>query len=136
MHSINPYISFDGNTREAMNFYKDIFGGELELNEVDGSPMEQHWPDGKGKIFHSALSAEGKLLLMGTDMTGPIAQVIGNNIQLAINCSSEEEIRTLTDKLAAGGEMIAPVSEQFWGALFGAARDKFGISWMLNYDKA
>lgn len=136
MQSINPYVSFSGNCREAMNFYKDIFGGELEISEVDGSPMEQYWPDGKGKIYHSVLSLEGKLLLMGTDMTGPTGQTVGNNIQLAIGCSSEKEIRTFTEKLAEGGEVLAPVAEQFWGALFGSARDKFGLSWMLNYDKA
>ncbi|HWJ26345.1 MAG TPA: VOC family protein [Flavisolibacter sp.] len=135
MDSINPYISFNGKCREAMSFYKECFGGDLDLQQVDGSPMEQYWPDGKGKIFHSSLTRDGKLLLMGTDMIGPQGQVIGNNIQLAINCTSEEEIHSLVNILATGGQVLAPVSDTFWNALFGSVQDQFGINWMLNYFK-
>ena len=136
MDSINPYISFNGKCREAMNFYKECFGGELDLQQVDGSPMEQYWPEGKGQLFHSALSLNGKLLIMGTDMSGPAGQTVGNNVQLAISCTSEDEIRSLCDKLSKGGKVLAPVSDTFWNALFGSVQDQFGINWMLNYNKA
>ncbi|PTQ94938.1 PhnB protein [Mucilaginibacter yixingensis] len=135
MESLSPYVSFTGKCREAMNFYQSIFGGELELNEVEGSPMEQYWPDGKGQIFHSALTLNGKPLIMATDMTGPAGQTVGNNIQLAIGCSSEDEIHRLANQLAEGGQVLAPVADTFWNALFGSVQDKFGINWMLNYDK-
>jgi len=135
MESLSPYVSFNGKCREAMNFYQSIFGGDLELNEVEGSPMEQYWPDGKGQLFHSALTLNGKLLVMGSDMTGPSGQTIGNNIQLAIGASSEEEIHRLANALAEGGQVLAPVADTFWNALFGSVQDKFGINWMLNYDK-
>lgn len=135
MESLTPYVSFTGKCREAMNFYQSIFGGELELNEVEGSPMEQYWPDGKGQLFHSALTLNGKPLIMATDMTGPAGQTVGNNIQLAIGCGSEDEIHRLANQLAEGGQVLAPVADTFWNALFGSVQDKFGINWMLNYDK-
>src|SRR5476651_1017046 len=100
MATLNPYISFNGKTRQAMNFYKDIFGGELELNEVGGSPMEQHWPSGaKDAIFHSVLN-NGKLQIMATDMSGPGGLVAGNHISMAIGCESKEEITDLYNKLS------------------------------------
>ncbi|MDB5112860.1 MAG: hypothetical protein JWR67_3974 [Mucilaginibacter sp.] len=133
MDAINPYIGFNGRCQEAMNFYQACFGGELDLQTVDGSPMEQYWPEGKGKIFHSSLMLNGKPLLMGSDMTGPNGQTPGDNIQLAIGCTSEEEINTLFGKLGEGGKVLAPVSKMFWDALFGSVQDQFGINWMLNY---
>jgi PhnB protein len=136
MDSINPYIGFNGKCREAMHFYQECFGGELNLQELDGSPMEQHWPQGKGKLFHAALSKEGKLLVMGSDMSGPGAQVVGNNIQLAISCASEEEIHALMAALGKGGKVLAPVNDTFWNALFGSVQDPFGVNWMLNYNKS
>jgi PhnB protein len=98
--------------------------------------MEQFWPAGKGKIFHSMLSLNGKPLVMGSDMTGPEGQTVGNNIQLAIGCASEKEINGLFEKLGKGGKILAPVSEMFWNALFGSVQDQFGINWMLNYYKS
>ncbi|SHM98691.1 VOC family protein [Mucilaginibacter sp. OK098] len=136
MDTINPYIGFNGRCREAMNFYKARFGGELDLQLVDGSPMEQYWPEGKGKIFHSALTLNGKMLLMGSDMSGPKGQTVGDNIQLAISCTSEEEIHRFFRELGEGGLELAPVSEMFWNALFGSVRDQFGINWMLNYNRS
>lgn len=136
MDAINPYIGFNGKCREAMTFYRECFGGELDLQLVDGSPMEQYWPAGKGKIFHSSLSLDGKMLLMGSDMNGPQGQTAGDNIQLAISCTSEEEINRFFQKLGEGGQVLAPVSEMFWNALFGSVRDQFGINWMLNYYKS
>jgi len=130
MASLNPYICFGGKTREAMTFYKNIFGGELELNEVGGSPMAEMWPSGdKTAIFHSSLHGNG-VTIMGTDMTrGPV--VVGNAISMAIGCK-KSEIESLFNQLADGGKIDDPLKEQFWGAIFGAVTDKFGISWMLN----
>jgi PhnB protein len=132
MDAINPYISFGGRCQEAMTFYQQCFGGELDLQQVDGSPMEQFWPEGKGKLFHAALTLNSKPLLMGSDMSGPEGQTQGNNIQLAIACSSEDEIHRLFEVLGQEGRVLAPVTKQFWNALFGSVQDKFGINWMLN----
>lgn len=135
MASINPYIGFNGKCREAMTFYKTCLGGELDLQQVGGSPMEQMWPGGdKEFIYHSVLTS-GKLVIMGSDMTGPGGHIAGNNMSLAVGCDSEEEINTLFNKLGEGGQVMDPLGVKFWGAIFGAVQDKYGVRWMFNYDK-
>ncbi|GAB3931331.1 VOC family protein [Mucilaginibacter myungsuensis] len=135
MSTINPYINFDGRCREAMTFYKDIFGGELILNQVGGSPMEPYHKGDPAAIYHSSL-VNGPIVLMGTDMTGPPGYQKGNNISMAIACSSAEDARNFFDKLAEGGRVVMPLEKTFWAELFGDVVDKFGIEWMLNYDGA
>lgn len=135
MAVINPYIGFNGKCREAMTFYKACFGGELILQEVAGSPMEQHWPSApQNAVYHSMLT-NNSLVLMGSDMTGPEGHNRGNDISLAISCDTENEINTFFNKLAEGGNIIEPLKEQFWGAIFGTLEDKYGIRWMFNYYK-
>lgn len=136
MSNINPYIGFNGKTREAIHFYQNIFGGEMELREVKGSPMEQYWQSApEGAIYHASLHNGDDIILMGSDMSGPNGHTVGNVIQLAITCNSEEEINTFFNKLSDGGTVTDPLKHQFWGAIFGAVKDKYGINWMLNYNK-
>lgn len=135
MNAINPYIGFNGRCREAMTFYKECLGGELELQEVSGSPMEQFWKGAKDQIFHSSLTVNGMPVIMGSDMVDQSGYTKGNNVALAMSCSSEEEIRSLFDKLSKGGRVLQPLKEEFWGAIFGTMEDQYGIRWMLNYNK-
>lgn len=135
MTQINAYVGFNGQCREAMTFYKECFGGELMMQPVEGSPMEaQCAATMKNQILHASLTKDG-LLLMGSDMTSPAGYTRGNNIALSLNCSSEEEINSFFSALAAGGQIIDPLKPQFWGAIFGVLTDRFGITWMFNYEK-
>ncbi len=135
MTQIAAYAGFNGQCREAMTFYKKCLGGELTFQTFGNSPMGAQCPAGmEDQILHSSLT-KGELLLMGSDMIGPDGYIKGNNIALSVNCSSEEEINTFYSKLAEGGQIIDPLKVQFWGAIFGVLTDKFGIRWMLNYDK-
>ena len=136
MTQINPYISFHGKCREAMTFYKECLGGELMFQTVGDTPMgAQCSEDEKEQIMHASLTKDG-ILLMATDMIAPGQEFIkGTDIALSLSCSSEEEINDFFSKLSAGGEIVDPLKTQFWGALFGVLSDKFGIKWMLNYDK-
>ena len=135
MATVNPYIGFNGRCREAMTFYKACLGGgELFFVPVEGSPMEAECPPAmKDQILHSSLVKDG-FVLMGTDMVGPGGYVPGNSIALSVNCVSAEELNALFTALSAGGQVVDPVKQQFWGALFGMVTDKFGVGWMLNYD--
>lgn len=136
MTQINAYLSFNGNCREAMNFYEECLGAELTLQTIGGSPMEAQCPSAmKDQILHSSLMRNGTLLLMASDMIGPGGLNPGNNIALSLNCSSEEEINSFFSKLSEGGKIIDPLKVQFWGALFGVLNDRFGIRWLLNYDQ-
>jgi PhnB protein len=135
MTQINSYITFHGNCREAMNFYKGCLGGELILQTVGESPMAgQLPPKMKESILHSTLR-NNALVLMGSDMVGENGLIRGNGISLMLNCSSEKEIRHFYEKLSEGGEATHPLHETFWGALFGDLRDKYGNNWILHYDQ-
>lgn len=134
MGAINAYIGFNGKCREAMTFYQSCLGGELDLREVAGSPMEQHWPSApEGAIYHSMLSSNG-MVIMGSDMSGPDAHA-GTSIALAISCDTEQQTYDVFEKLSAGGKIQDPLKEQFWGAIFGALEDKYGLRWMFNFYK-
>jgi PhnB protein len=97
--------------------------------------MAAKMPSEKGPlILHGALSKNGSTLLMGSDMIGNALQP-GNSINLCLNCTSDQEINTLFNRLSAGGHVITPLHQSFWGATFAELRDKFGMTWMLNYTR-
>ncbi|MCX2484572.1 VOC family protein [Pedobacter sp. MR2016-24] len=133
--TISPYLTFDGNAREAMTFYRDALGGELSLMAVKDTNMgSQCMGTDENAIMHSSLIKDS-LVLMASDMIGNRTLQLGNNFAISVNCSSEEEINTFYKNISAGGEIIDPLKIQFWGALFGVVKDKFGMVWMFNFDK-
>ena len=135
MTQINSYLTFSGNCREAMTFYKECLGGELTLQTIGESPMSDKMPPQmKESILHSSL-INGGLVLMGSDMVSEQGLVKGNAVSLCINCSSEKEIKTFYEKLSSGGKKDHPLENTFWGAVFGDLTDKYGNHWLLNYDK-
>ena len=135
MTQANVYINFHGNCREAMSFYKECLNGELNLQTIEGSPIENQCPASmKNQIMHSTLT-KGGIVIMATDMTGPDGFQQGNNISVMLNCSSEDEINNYFSKLSEGGKVIDPLGVKFWGGMFGVITDKFGICWMFHYDK-
>lgn len=137
MTQINPYLLFGGNCREAMNFYADCLGGELTMQTMGESPMGKDMPqEMKDNIMHASLSKNGILLLMASDMMGKEEVKQGNTISLSLNCGSEDEINMFFSKLSAGGQVTQPLEDAFWGAKFGMLIDKFGMHWMLNFDKS
>ena len=135
MTQINSYLTFSGNCREAMNFYKDCLGGELALQTIGESPLADKMPPQmKESILHGTLTKDG-LVLMASDMVGEKGLAKGNSVSLMLNCSSEEEIKTYYAKLVKDGEANHPLEVSFWGALFGDLTDKFGNHWLLHFDK-
>ncbi|MCA9373976.1 VOC family protein [Candidatus Peregrinibacteria bacterium] len=139
MLKVQIYLTFDGKTEEAFNFYKSIFGGEFQMKQTFGeSNVDQDVPeDLKGRIMHVALpiGTEGDML-MGSDTFPGMGQefVEGTNISVSLHPDSEEETKRIFEALSAGGEVVMPLNKTFWNALYGMCRDKFGINWMINYD--
>lgn len=134
MTQINAYLNFNGQCREAMTFYQQCLGGELVLQKISESPMAARMPSEMGaKILHSSLTNEN-IVLMASDMMGNNI-VKGNSIGLCMSCGSSEEINSFFNNLSAGGKIIEPLHQSFWGATFGVLTDKFGINWMFNYSK-
>jgi len=135
MTSINPYLNFNGNCREAMTFYHECMGGELAMQTVEGSLVEAQCPAAmKHQILHASLMKDC-LLLMGSDMIGPAGFIKGNTISLSLNCSSRKEINIFFTRLSDGGQITHPLKTEIGGAIFGVFTDRYGIKWMLNYDK-
>ncbi len=133
--NINSYLTFNGNCREAMIFYKECLGGELFIQAIEDSPMANKMPiQMKEHILHAKLTS-GDVIIMGSDMVSEIGLTKGNSVSLMLNCNSEDEIRTSYEKLSAGGIALHPLEDTFWGALFGGLTDKFGNNWILNYTK-
>lgn len=132
MSNLNPFVRInDGKCREAMNFYKDAIGGELELMTVGDSPMGKEMPGKEGLIMHSTLT-KGDMMLIGMDMMRDKA-VIGDNVGISLECGSEKELDGVFAKLAAGGDVFMKPEKQFWGGYFAVVTDKYGVEWMLNY---
>ena len=133
MTQINSYLTFNGNCREAMSFYKECLGGDLMLQTIGESPMADKMPAKmKESILHSTLTKDN-LVLMGSDMCDEKGLIKGNSVSLMLNCSSEEEIKACYAKLSKDGEATHPLENTFWGAVFGDLTDKFGNHWLLHF---
>ena len=132
---ISAYLTFNGNCREAMQFYKACIGGELTIQTIGDSPLADKMPQQmKEYILHATLT-KGGLALMGSDMVGDKGLTKGNNVSMVVDCDNEEEIRNCYSKLAEGGQATHPLEVSFWGALFGDLEDKYGNHWLLNFEK-
>jgi PhnB protein len=135
MTQINSYLTFNGNCKEAMTFYKECLGGELNFQTIGESPLSDKMPKQmKDCILHATLT-KNSLILMASDMVSESGLVKGNAVSLSLNCSSEEEIKNYYTKLSNGGKQNHPIEDSFWGALFGGLTDKFGNHWILNFNK-
>jgi len=127
---LNPYISFDGNAKEAMEFYRQVFGGELRLNTFGeyGAPADQ----GGDKIMHAQLETESGYTLMASDTPPGMTHKPGENITISLSGDDADSLRGYWEKLATGGTVTMPLEKQMWGDEFGSLTDKFGIPWMVN----
>ena len=138
MTGLNPYLNFNGNTEEAFNFYRSVFGGEfMTLQRFKDTPETGNVSaKDREKVMHVSLPIGKETILMGSDALESMGQslAVGNNFTLSINTESEEETRKIFNAISAGGKVAMPLDKTFWGAYFGMCTDKFGIQWMVNYD--
>ncbi len=127
---LNPYISFDGTARAAMEFYEGVFGGTLALNTF-GELGGQDGP-GADKIMHGMLETSSGFTLMGADTPPGMEHSPGNNIAVSLSGDDADELRGYWEKLSASGTVTMPLETQMWGDEFGMCIDQFGIAWMVN----
>ena len=139
MATINPYLNFLGNTEEAFNFYKSVFGGEFTmLQRFKDNPESDKVPENeKDMIMHIALPIGKANVLMATDALESMGHklTMGDNISLSVSADSKEEADQLFNGLSAEGIIQMPLQDMFWGSYFGMCKDKFGIQWMMSFDK-
>ncbi len=140
MATVSTYLNFPGNTEEAFNFYKTVFGGEFAGNGImrmgEVPPQEGQPPlseADKNLVMHVSLPILGGHELMGTDATESMGFTVkfGNNIYINLQPDSRSETDRLFNALADGGKVEMPLQEMFWGDYFGSLTDKFGVAWMF-----
>ncbi|MCE2460186.1 MAG: VOC family protein [Pseudomonadales bacterium] len=134
--SLSTYLTFDGNCREAFDFYRSVFGTEFTvLSTFAEGPDDMEVPDAdKHKVMHVTLPI-GSSVLMGSDNSpsGPPV-VVGNNFSISLAAQGREESDDLIGKLSDGGAVTMPMQETFWGSYFGMCTDRFGVNWMVSCD--
>lgn len=129
---LNPYISFAGNARQAMEFYEQVFGGTLQLNTFGEFGSEEQ----SEGIMHGMLETPSGYTIMGADNPPGQPHQPGNNISVSLSGDDAKELRGYWEKLADGGTVTVPLEKQMWGDEFGMVIDKFGIAWMVNISDA
>jgi len=140
MATINPYLNFAGNTEEAFNFYRSIFGGEFSIvqryKDLPPEMSQNLCSDDSDKLMHISLPIGDGNVLMGTDVLASMGQqlTVGNNFTISISTKSQQETDRIFNGLSAGGQITMPLQQTFWSKSFGMFTDQFDIQWMVNYD--
>ncbi|MEU9667668.1 VOC family protein [Streptomyces bobili] len=131
---LNPYISFGGDARQAMEFYKEVFGGTLVLNTF-GEFGQQDAPQAD-QIMHAMLETPSGFTLMASDTPPGMNVTQGDNISVSLSGDDAAALRGYWEKLSAGGSVSVPLEKQMWGDVFGMCTDRFGIPWMVNISES
>lgn len=129
--TLNPYISFRDNAREAMTFYQSVFGGELTVNTFEEYEASDD-PAEKDKLMHSQLMTPTGLTLMGADTPNAMEYDAGARISLSLSSDDEAELRRYWDELTGSGTVVMPLEQAPWGDYFGMCQDRYGVTWLVN----
>lgn len=127
---LNPYLSFTGDARQALEFYQRVFGGTLTLNTF-GEAGADHGSDAD-KIMHGMLETDRGFVLMGADTPPGMEHNPGNNITVSLSGDDADDLRGYWEKLSGEGTVSVPLEKQIWGDEFGSCVDQFGIPWLVN----
>ena len=126
---LNPYISFPGTARQAMEFYQSVLGGDLRVNTFGEYGMQGGEAD---NVMHAQLESDRGFTLMASDLGPGMEHKPGNNIAISLSGEDSDELRGYWEKLSDGGTITMPLEKQMWGDEFGMVVDKFDIQWMVN----
>lgn len=136
MSNVAPYLNFNGNCEEAVKFYVNAFGGDIRFAmRFKETPMECP-PDMKEKMVHMNFVIEGAQI-MASDCPPSHPATFGNNVHLSVSfdATTANTMEAKFNKLAQGGKVTMPLGKTFWAENFGMMVDKFGNSWMFNFEK-
>jgi len=128
---LNPYLNFKGKTREAMEFYRTVFGGKLDLSTFKDYHASQD-PSEDNLVMHSVLEADNGITFMASDTPNRMEYRPGNNMSMSLSGDNEAELKAYFEKLSAGGMVAMPLEKAIWGDSFGMCTDKFGVQWLVN----
>ena len=127
---LNPYLHFDGNAREAVEFYRSVFGGELTANTYGefGNPD----PAVAGRIMHAQLETPEGYTLMAADLPPGAEYRPGTTMTVSLSGDTNSPLREYWEKLSEGATVSVPLEKQMWGDEFGQLTDRYGVAWMVN----
>lgn len=128
---LNPYLSFRDTARAAMEFYRSVFGGELNVNTFEEYHASED-PAEKDKLMHARLDGENGLVLMGADTPNGMDLPADSNVSLSLSGTDEAKLRGYWETLSDGAVVIMPLEKAPWGDTFGMCVDRFGTKWMVN----
>jgi PhnB protein len=128
---LNPYISFKDNARQAMEFYKSVFGGNLTMNTFQEYHASED-PAEADKIMHAMLEAPNGITFMAADTPNQMEYRPGASISMSLSGDNDAELTAYFQKLSAGGRVNMPLEQAPWGDKFGMCTDQFGVDWMVN----
>jgi PhnB protein len=131
---LDPYLNFRDDTREAMEFYRGVFGGELRMMTFKEYQASQD-PSEDDKIMHAQLEADG-IRLMAADTPNSMEYQPGTNFNLSLSGEDEATLRGYFEKLQEGGSVIMPLEKAAWGDTFGMLQDRFGVRWLVNVNRS
>ncbi len=134
MKEIAAYLTFNGNCRQAMEFYQKCLGAKLDMMPFSKAPTKV--PEGAENLIIHARLAKGDAVLMASDSMPGMAYHPGNTFWVSIKCESVEETDKLFTAFSENAKIVMPVQETFWAARFGMLTDQFGVNWMFNSEKA
>ena len=130
--TLNPYLNFRGDAREAMEFYRDALGGELEMATFKDFHASQD-PSEDDQVMHAKLTSPHGFILLGSDRPERMPFTPGDNISISIGGEEHRaELEGYFAKLSEGGTVLQPLTASSWGDSFGMLTDRFGITWLVN----
>lgn len=132
MKELQIYLNFDGNCRQAMEYYAKCLDAKLDVMPYSQGPMEVP-PEAKDRVLHSRLT-KGTQIIMASDCPPGTPLQQGNNFAISINCDSRQEVDQFFASLGDKGKVIMPTADMFWGAYFGMVTDQFGVNWMFSHE--
>jgi PhnB protein len=129
---LNPYLMFEANAAQAIEFYHSIFGGEL-IKQTYGEAGMSNDPQQQDKLIHSQLTSDEVCIMASDSHPEHSPKIIqGNNVHLSLVGANSEKLTEYFTALADGGTITMPLEKQFWGDTYGMLTDKFGIHWTVN----
>jgi PhnB protein len=131
---LNPYLNFRDETREAMEFYRGVFGGELRMMTFKEYQASED-PSEDDKIMHAQLEADG-VMFMAADTPNSMEYQPGTNFNMSLSGEDEAVLRGYFEKLQDGGSVIMPLEKAPWGDTFGMLMDRFGVRWLVNVNQS
>jgi PhnB protein len=128
---LNPYLNFSDSAREALEFYRSVFGGELNVSTFGESGMSDD-PAQADKVMHGQLSTQNGFTLMASDTPPGMPLTQGDSISISLSGDDSAELSRYWEKLVDGGAVTVPLEQAPWGDTFGMCVDRFGVNWLVN----